>query len=535
MLRHNRLWDFTPFRLLWLVGALFLASGAGSPAAAQRPTRDWTPSERAVIGDFRTIIGVATTYDRVYAVSPQQVLVWRPATESWEGPFTPPDPAMMRGVRVALADPLDNSLWLVGADRWLHFEPELRIWTVGAAPERIQGVAFDLANPIGGPLLRTASGWLEVPRGGLSTIPARAPQQPLLPESVSEFLRDHPAVSGASAAVLLDGRLRQVEYTAVARSFDRLGWYLGTAGLGLFYLPEGAAIPQRLPFGVAGPSVTALFAAPGGVWAVSERTGFNEAALTWIASDLREFRYVEGPAATGLPFTTARRLIGLGTDLFAATDRGLARIEPGRGTVELLDEGRGLPDSRVYAVTARQGWLGVGTARGAARLTDSLIVIPVAPELMDEAYAVAIAADTTWVGTDRGLFFTLGRSGDLVRPAGTDSPEFDAPVIALAWMGPSLAALTRDRLFWRDGARWRAGPELDGDLGSLRAFAVYRDGFWVAGERGVGWVRPGFPPVRPLVDGDLPGDARDVAVDADHLWVAAAGGVVRFDLDAVWP
>jgi hypothetical protein len=33
--------------------------------------------------------------------------------------------------------------------------------------------------------------------------------------------------------------------------------------------------------------------------------------------------------------------------------------------------------------------------------------------------------------------------------------------------------------------------------------------------------------------GDLPGEPRDVAVDADHLWVATSAGLVRFRRDAV--
>jgi hypothetical protein len=143
-------------------------------------------------------------------------------------------------------------------------------------------------------------------------------------------------------------------------------------------------------------------------------------------------------------------------------------------------------------------------------------------------------ADTTWIGTDDGLLFTLGRDGALQRPAGMQGLEFAEPVIALAWMGRSLLGLTPTRVIWRDASnRWQAGVDYENQLGRLRGFTVDGDGVWLAGERGAGWARLGLPVVRPVLDGDIPGDARDVAVDAEYIWVAAAGGVVRFSREAL--
>ena len=55
-------------------------------------------------------------------------------------------------------------------------------------------------------------------------------------------------------------------------------------------------------------------------------------------------------------------MVEQGSALWAATDRGVARIETADGRIDLLDETRGLPDSRVYAVVARQGRITAGTA-----------------------------------------------------------------------------------------------------------------------------------------------------------------------------
>lgn len=503
--------------------------------AAQLPSRDWRPDERVVIGDFRTINAVAAAYDRVYAVSPWQLLIWRPGFREWEGPFNPPDPSLLQGVTAALADPLDNSVWLARPRGWTRYEPDLRAWSAGEVFGGVHAIAFDQANPAGGLLMRTREGWVQLQRGALSPVPAAAPQQPISPPSVEAFLRDNPAVTGLSVGLLTDARLRHASFTSVARSYDRMGWYLGTSGVGLFFLPEGAAVPEPLSFGVAGPSVSALFAVPGGVWAMSERTAINDAALTFLSSDLSEVRYLSGPSATGLPFNTARRLIGEGQGLWAATDQGAARIDPSSGRVEMLSDTRGLPDRRVFDVTTRQGWLGVASETGVVRYNlDSLTPLRVAPSLNRVAYAIAMNADTTWIGTDAGLVFTLGQDGDLLRPSGMQGLEFAEPVIRLAWMGQSLVGLTPTRVIWRDeSSQWQAGVDYENQLGRLRSLTVDGEGVWLAGERGAGWARLGLPVLRPLLEGDIPGDARDVAVDEQYVWIAAEGGVVRFTREAL--
>jgi ligand-binding sensor domain-containing protein len=92
-------------------------------------------------------------------------------------------------------------------------------------------------------------------------------------------------------------------------------------------------------------------------------------------------------------------------------------------------------------------------------------------------------------------------------------------------------------MLWRNpgtGA-WTLGPNLSAVLGGLVAFTPDGPGFWVAGERGVAFARLSTPPLRPLREGDLPGNSKDLAVDGDYLWVATDGGLVRFRLDAIRP
>jgi ligand-binding sensor domain-containing protein len=172
-----------------------------------------------------------------------------------------------------------------------------------------------------------------------------------------------------------------------------------------------------------------------------------------------------------------------------------------------------------------------------ARLGDSLHVERVAPGYSDAVYAVFPAGDSVWAGTPSGLLLALPERPDLVRPAGLASPSLQADVVDLAPLADTLVALTRDQLLWRNprSLEWTLGPNLSGLLGRLRRFVADETGFWVAGDRGVGFARLGTPPLRPLREGDLPGAANDLAVDEDFLWVATDGGLVRFRLNVIRP
>jgi hypothetical protein len=505
-------------------------------AAAQSPSRDWRVEDRTVIGDFSRITSIATSMERVYVTSPTSLVIRHPQFQSWSGPFQPPRSDALAGVFIALVDPLDQSLWLARADGWLHYQPELQIWDEGRVPDGVVTIAFDEADPVGGLYIRTGGGWYVLQRGGMVPTPGRPPTRPVRPATVEEVLRQTPTLQ-TNAAQLMDSRMRPVRFTAAARAFDNQGWYLGTTGLGLLYLQDAAAIPERMPFGLPARFVGAVISWPGGLWAATNRTLETDAAFTFVESDLREFRTVHGLPATGTPFDRVIELAGRDRSLWAATDFGLARVDPEQERIELFDEGRGLPHSRVLDVAGRQGRIVVGTARGLAGVDDSFRVTRIAPRYADAAYAVFPTGDSIWVGTPRGVFLALPGEEDLERPPGLGSPSLQVPVFGFATMGDTLVALTRDQLVWRDPRTqaWSLGPNLSGLLGRLRRFAADGPGFWVAGDRGVGFARLAAAPARTLREGDLPGPVNDLAVDREHLWVGTEDGLVRFRLDAIRP
>jgi ligand-binding sensor domain-containing protein len=516
---------------------VFPILGLASPTRAQSFTRDWRPEDRTVIGDFSRITAIAASPDRVYIVSPSAVLIWDPQFRRWQGSFDPPNPSLLARVFTGLADPLDNSLWLARPDGWVHYQPDIRLWDQGVVPDGVIAIAFDQDNPGVGLYIRTRREWQLLPRSGTEPVPAQSPRHPIVPASVEQAVRSNPSLQANAAAILTDNRLRSVRYTAAARAFDNRGWYLGTSGIGALYVEDGAALPQRLNFGLPSERVGAVFGWPGGVWAGTDRTPLADASLTFVAGDLSEFSSLRGPSATGTPFDQVRELAGQGKVIWAATDLGVARVNPADGRVQLVDDRRGLPDSRINSIASRSGRITVGTARGIARITDSLEVERIAPSYSDPAYAVFPAGDSVWVGTPSGVLLSLPGLGGLVRPQGLASPSFQTPVVDLATLGDTLVALTRDGLLWRGPKtrRWTLGPNLSASLGRLRRFVPDADGFWVAGDRALGFARLTTPPNRPLRDGDLPGAINDLALDSDHLWVATDRGLVRFKLSVIRP
>jgi hypothetical protein len=518
-------------RPLAVLAALCLASAA----AAQTATRDWRPEDRTVIGDFNRVNAIAASLDRVYITAPAGVLIWNPQFQHWEGSFDPPDPSLLTRVFTGLADPLDNSLWLARPEGWIHFQPDIQLWDQGLVPEGIVAIAFDQDDPAAGLYLRTRQAWQLIPRGGAVPIPGRAPGRPVSPPSVEQAIRSNPSLQANAAAILTDSRLRNVRYTAAARAFDNRGWYLGTSGIGALYLADGAALPERLTFGLPSEDVGAVFSWPGGIYAATNRTPLSDASFTFVDPGLEQFETIPRPSAVGTPFNQVRDLAGQGKALWAATDLGVARVEPEEGRVQLVDQGRGLPDSRVYAIASRGGRITVGTAHGLVRLNDSMAVERLAPSYSDAVYAVFPAGDSVWVGTPSGLLLALPNRADLVRPEGLTSPSLQAPVVDIATLGDTLVALTRDGFLWRNSktGRWTLGPNQSALLGRLRRFVADGPGFWVAGDQAVGYARLSTPPLRPLREGDLPGVVNDLAVDDHYLWVATNRGLARFRLETI--
>lgn len=526
-------------RVLW--GAVALGLLLPTPNSQLQAQRSWRLEDRAVVGSMLRIFAVASSFERLYVVGDQQVIYRDIGRPTWQGPFRSAGPGALEQARGSVVDPLDRSLWIVTGTGWLHYDPITDLWDQGFAGETILSAGFDRTRPVDGLYLRLSSGWVVVTRGGGSAIPAaEAPRGADFQRvtTLADVARANPQVAVLGSGAVLGPGLRPTRLTAAAEMNDRSGWWLGTDGQGLLFLPFASVTPEPRPWGLPGDVVGAVVAVPGGAWAVNDRTAGGDPAVTRISESLDQFQWYEGDRVFGLRFQTVRALRIVDSVLWLGTDQGAIALTRSGERLHTLAEPEGLPDRRVLAIAARRRRLVFGTAAGVAELTDSGVV-RVAPTFRDPALSLALAGDTTWVGTPNGLFAAIPGAPDLRQAPGWEALQMlRTPVAALLWHGDTLVALTDRGLVWRDPRTggWTLGPEIATQVGTPRALADGNDGVWIAGSRAVGFAKVGGPVERSLVVGDaLPAEAWDLSTEREWLWVATSRGVVRFRREAVEP
>lgn len=521
---------------LLCTGVFLLA--AIHPLAAQSR---WRTEDRVVLTSMLHIQAVASSFDRLFVVGGGAVLYQDQGRTQWMGPFRAPLEAELLDVRGSVVDPLDRSLWIVTGTGWLRYDPTLDTWDRGTTIGPILAAGIDRGRPIDGLYLRLRDGWHVATRGGGIITPAAFPPgaNDLLPiGTIASAAQANPQLAGFETGTLLAPGLRPVRLTAAAEAPDQTGWWLGTDGAGLLWLPFGSLIPEHRPWGLPGAEVGAVFAIPGGAWAVTDRSATGEAALTFVADSLDRFDWLLGDRVFGQPFRNVRVLRVVDSLLWVGSDQGAIAFTRDGHRVRVVDESNGLADRRVLSIAARRDRLVIGTAAGMAAV-EGRDVVRIAPNFAAAAFALALSGDTTWVGTSLGLFAALPGMDDIRQAPGWDGSQVARePVRALLWRGDTLVALTDQFLAWRDpgSGRWSAGPGITQQVGRPNALADGQDGVWIAGSLGLGFARINSPIERTLAVGDaLPGEAWDVSIDGDRIWVATPKGLVRFRRQAVEP
>ncbi|HWA41203.1 MAG TPA: hypothetical protein VG712_06290, partial [Gemmatimonadales bacterium] len=501
----------------------------------------WRTDDRVVLGAMLEISAVASSFDRLYLVSPDQVLIRDDLARRWTGPFRGPGRGLLAEARGSIVDPFDRSLWIVTASGWLRYDPTLDLWDQGFAGGTVIQAGLDRTRPSDGLYLLLTTGWVVTSRGGGSAFPATRPPRTgdlARVTTPDDAIRANPQLAGIASGTLMGPGLRPARLTAVAEAADRSGWWLGTEGAGLLWLPFGSVRPEPRPWGLPGDVVGAVYAVPGGAWAVTDQSYGAGAALVHVPEGIEGITWYFGDQVMGQPFRQVRALRAVDSLLWIGTDQGAVAVDRSGARVRRLTEGDGLPDRRVFAIAARRGRLVFGTARGVAQLTDSGVV-QVAPAYLSPALAVAVAGDTTWVGTPNGLFAGIPGEADLLQAPGWDrSATLRTPVVALLWRGDTLVALTAHEVVWRDprNGAWTIDPDFTSRLGKGSALADGDHGIWIAGAKGAGFARLGAPVERLLAVGpDLPDQAWDVSLDGEWLWIATSRGLVRFRRSAVEP
>ncbi len=504
----------------------------------------WRPEDRVLLSDFSHVEAVAASPFTVFAATTHGLTIYDRQARTWRLPVTALDGYPAARVYAALADVVDNAVWLGTTDGWARYDANVRTWEQGRIPGGVANLMLDARDPASGIFVQGAFGWGFLPRGALFPVPDRPlppPGQRVVPLDARTALAQAPQADAMRALILTDPRLSSYRFTAAARSPDRSELFLGSDGVGLIRLDLSTGQWDRLGFGLVAARAGAVAVDPGGggVWVASAGRVGERRGLTWVAADLSADTTIEGSGTLGFPCVEGRRLIASGPSLWLACERGVVRIDAGGARIKLFEL-----DAPSALARAPDGvW--VGSARGLFVVTTDGKVVPVG-QVGQPVLALAAVHESLWVGTPAGLgLLAPGTTDVLVPPEVVEQPALRAPIVALALLRDTLVAVTPDQLGWRDPAsrRWtlvRGRPEL-GRVTALAADAGEGrgggggggGGVWLAGTNGLAFWDIARATFRVLaVPLDLPSPVRDVAVDPPFVWVATDSGLVRFARDA---
>jgi ligand-binding sensor domain-containing protein len=502
----------------------------------------WRPDERVLLSDFSFVGAIAASPWYVFAATRHGLTVYDRRAHRWQLPVTPLDGYPGVPVRIALADGVDDAVWIGADDGWYRYDLNLRRWDHGIVPGGVRGFVLDAQDLASGIwMLQGLGGWAFLPRGGFTPIPGRPlppPNQRVQPLDPRVALAQAPAADALRALILTDTRLRTYQFTCAARTPDQNELWFGTSGMGIVRMDAATAEWETLSYGLLGPRADALAPGPDGVWVTGTARVGERRGLTWVPGDLTDVRPLEAAVGAGFPYVAARRLLAAegGRTLWLATDGGVLRIDARSGVTRRFDVGSGLPSETVFSLGPAADGVWVGTAAGLAVVTADERVARVG--MLDRAVLSLLAVrDTLWVGSRAGLGVLPPGAGEpVVPPEVAAQPALLAPVVALSRVGDTLVAATPDQLAWRDPAT-RAWTVLRprADLGAVTALAgdPGAGGAWIAGTGGLAFwsiARGTFHMLRVAVD--LPGAVRDVLVSGDYVWAATDSGLVRLAHEA---
>lgn len=501
-------------------------------------TRLWRPEDRVVISDFSVVQAVAASPWYVYAATTHGLALYDRHARRWELPVTTLDGYPATRVRAALADPVDDAVWLGADDGWYRYDPQLHRWDHGVVPGGVQSFIIDRDDPASGIFLLGAFGWGFLPRGGIMPDPAGSrplppPANRVQPLDGRTALAQAPIADAMRALILTDPRLRSYQFTSAARTADQNELYFGTNGIGLVLVDPTTGQWETLRYGLLSARADALALGPDGVWVVGSARAGERRGLTWISDDLSQTTPQEGALGPGFSYVAARRLVASAGSLWLATDGGVLKIDPRSWRSRRFDLGSGLPSEDVLSLAPAPDGVWVGTAHGLAVLTADDRVVRIGT--YDRAVPALLAVrESLWVGSVDGLALLAPGQAEFAPPPELASqPGLRAPVVALGRVGDTIVVATVDQLAWRNPAtRGWTLLRARADLGRLNALAgdTPAGGVWLGGGGVLTFWDLAHGAFRSLqIPGDLPAPVRDLAVSERYLWVATDSGVVRLD------
>lgn len=509
--------------------------------------------DRAVVSTFNEVTGVAASRRYVFSVTTGGLAIYDRTFAAWRPPLSLGEDLPRGRPSAVAADPASEGVWIGGVGTVTYYQAATDFATRSTVPGIVDLIAFDRRDLSGGALVRASGQWSRVTTTGfVSAIdPTQFPSArdievaPTLREVVQEF----PALEAFGGLLTRDAQLRSWPISAAAKSPDRTSeLWVGTAGNGLFRVDPAFNRAEQLPFGLLDRGAGALALAADGVWIASlGESVSSRGGLTFASDDLQRWRWLEGTQQLSLAGTRIFRLDVREGLAWAATDRGLVRLDthasgpPSAGDAVAWSATSGLPSDVVLSVAARPGGAWAGTSAGLVFVSDSASrrsarVGSVGPVLAAGAPVRALLAtgDTLWVGTDLGLLLVPpGEQSAAVRPAALAAePRLGQRVTALATSDTEVVVATSAALLRFDRRTGRLLPSIDvgafASAGGVRALAMDGGSVWAAGPSGVVVYARSSGATRFLgVPSDIPDEAFDVALGRDYAWVATRDGVVR--------
>ncbi|HKS04906.1 MAG TPA: hypothetical protein VJR92_01215 [Gemmatimonadaceae bacterium] len=517
------------------------AGAGGTGGAPPRPGATLRSEDRVVIPTMVDVIGVAASDRMVFLATPEGLGVYDHRFSTWHPPLSRVDGWPGREIIGMMEDPADpEAVWFAGALGVFRYRVgDDRVMRAIVGEPLTGGIGVPMDDPASGLVVRTASGrMLRVSSSG-TVLPYIGNSRLRTPQGLAQVYARYPALRNFERLLTQDGSLRSWPLRSAASLPTVSEVWFGSAGGGAFKVDPLFMRGEPRPFGLLSGGAGAITSAITGVWIGG--SGFaatGRSGLTYVTHDLQQWKWADG--AAGAPFPGGARVQALsvfGSFVWAATDRGLVRVDAQSGNVDRRwDNASGLGSAIALSVLATRDGAWVGTSTGLTFAPNE----PARDAVVNPAFTGAAVrglvrrGDTLWMATDIGvLALAPGETQPRKLRAADGDSRLALPIVAMASADSIVVVATsRGDVLRLNGTTGRSMDTISylntSRVGRINAIAIDARSVWVAGDVGVSVTERATHLERFVPVGlAIPGEALGVALSNDFAWIAAREGAVR--------